>query len=364
MKISILIPTFNELKNIERLVSQLTFLSNKFEFEILFVDDDSPDGTSEKVMELIKKHHHIRLIRRIGRVGLSSAIREGLLNSDSDIALVMDGDGQHDPAAIESILEILLENDLDLVVGSRFHPEARILGLSEKRELGSFLANRSARFTLHRNYSHLTDYMSGFFALKLQPLTSLIRFVNVNGFKFLYELLALSKGRLKVDEVPLVFNKRIHGNSKLDISIFWDFLISLLHTFSFRIIPRRAISFALVGSSGVVVQLSITWILMTFLEFDFIFALPIAIISAAISNYLINNALTFRYKRLCGLSLFAGLLKFLIVASLPVIANVGLSTALYKNVFQDVIWAQMCGILVVFVWNYAASSAFVWNSPD
>jgi dolichol-phosphate mannosyltransferase len=92
-------------------------------------------------------------------------------------------------------------------------------------------------------------------------------------------------------------------------------------------------------------------------------ALPIAVISAASSNYMINNALTFRFQRLRGKALFKGLLKFLIVASLPVFANVGVASAFHRFVSTNLITAQLAGILVVFVWNYAASSRFVWNTP-
>jgi dolichol-phosphate mannosyltransferase len=114
--------------------------------------------------------------------------------------------------------------------------------------------------------------------------------------------------------------------------------------------------------SGVAVQLLATQLLMA-AGLGFKQALPFAVVVAASSNYLINNALTFRFQRLKGLALLRGLLKFLLVASLPVLANVGLASAFYSLVARDTLWAQLAGILVVFVWNYAASSRFVWNTP-
>jgi dolichol-phosphate mannosyltransferase len=263
---------------------------------------------------------------------------------------------------VQRAIDTLVQGDLDLVIGSRFHPEAEILGLSGRRERGSSWANARARFSLPRSYGGLSDYMSGFFALRLEPMLPLIRAVDVNGFKFLYELLAVSKGSLRTAEVPLIFQPRSYGSSKLDLAIFWDFLISILHSLSLRLLPRRAISFGLVGVSGVAVQLLVTQLLMlTTLGFEQ--ALPFAVVAAASSNYLINNALTFRFQRLKGLALLRGLLKFLLVASLPVLANVGLASAFYSLVARDTLWAQLSGILVVFVWNYAASSRFVWNTP-
>ena len=205
--------------------------------------------------------------------------------------------------------------------------------------------------------------MSGFFAMRLEEAIPLLRAVDVNGFKFLYELLAVSKGQLRVEEVPLSFQPRVHGSSKLDLAVVWDFLISILHSLSFRILPRRAISFGLVGSSGILVQVLLCQLLTGLAGIPFERALPGAVVAAATSNYLINNVLTFRFSRLRGLALLRGLLKFLLVSSLPALANVGLAIAFYENVARDSLWAQLAGIIVVFVWNYAASSRFVWNTP-
>ncbi|MFZ9972805.1 MAG: glycosyltransferase [Vulcanococcus sp.] len=362
LRVSIVLPTYNERGNIEPLLAQLLPLQQHFNLEILVVDDDSADGTAELVRQLAHREPCLRLIRRVGRSGLASAIKEGLLDATGDVALVMDSDGQHEPASVRRAIDTLVQGDLDLVIGSRFHPEAEILGLSGRRERGSSWANASARFSLPRRYAPLSDYMSGFFAVRLEPLLPLIRAVDVNGFKFLYELLAVSRGALATAEVPLSFQPRSYGSSKLDLAIFWDFLISILHSLSLRLLPRRAISFGLVGVSGVAVQLLATQLLMA-AGLGFEQALPFAVVVAASSNYLINNALTFRFQRLKGLALLRGLLKFLLVASLPVLANVGLASAFYSLVARDTLWAQLAGILVVFVWNYAASSRFVWNTP-
>ena len=363
MRVSIVLPTYNERGNIEPLLNQLLLLQHQFSLEILVVDDDSSDGTAELVRGLARQEPCLRLIRRVGRSGLASAIKEGLLDATGDLAVVMDSDGQHEPASVLRAIETLQRTGSDLVIGSRFHDEAQIRGLSGRRETGSSWANAVARFSLPGAYGQLTDLMSGFFALRLDPMLRLIRAVDVNGFKFLYELLAVSRGQLRTAEIPLTFQPRSYGRSKLDLAIFWDFLISILHTLSFRLLPRRAISFALVGGSGVLVQLVATHLLMLGDHLSFERALPMAVVIAASSNYLINNALTFRFQRLSGLPLLRGLLKFLLVASLPAIANVGLAAAYYSFVARDTLWAQLAGILVVFVWNYAASSRFVWNTP-
>ena len=359
--ISVVIPTFNEVQNIIPLIKNLIVLISDFEYEIIVVDDDSPDGTSEEVNKYTKENKRIKLITRIGRSGLSSAIKEGLIFSQGKYILVLDGDGQHHPSFVLDMLDVINKKKSDIVIGSRFLNTSKLEGLSNKRTLGSNISNKLARISLHRNYSKLTDYLSGCFCLDREKNKKFIRKIEINGFKFLYELLSLSKGSLAVYEVPLIFKERRFGNSKLDIAIVWDFLISIIHNFTLRLLPRKAISFGLVGISGVFVQLFITSFLVEIFLIDFYNALPFAVVTAATSNFLINNQVTFRSDRLKNLALFIGLLKFLLVASLPVIANVGITTAVYKYISADKFIAQIAGIAIVYAWNYLASSSFVWK---
>ena len=358
-----MLPTFNESGSIREVIQSLLRLETDHPLEILVVDDDSRDGTPDLVRALARQDPRIRIIQRVGRSGLASAIKEGLIAALYPTAVVMDSDGQHEPASVGKAVQLLEKEELDLVAGSRFLDKSKIRGLSNRRTDGSTLANRLARWSLPRPYRHLTDCMSGFIVLRLNRCLPLVRQVDVNGFKFFYELLSISHGRLQVGEIPLSFQPRLHGSSKLDLAVLWDFIVSLIHTATLRLLPRRAISFGLVGTSGVVVQLLSTALLMGFFNMKFQQALPIAVITAASSNYLINNALTFRDRRQSGRQLIRGLLKFLLVASLPALANVGLATSFYTLIQAHAIWAQLAGIVVVYVWNYAASSRFVWNSP-
>ncbi len=362
--ISIIIPTFNEAKNINKLINQLVNLLIHFEYEIIVVDDDSPDGTAYEVNKLMNKNKNINLITRVGRSGLSSAIKEGLIFGKGEYLLVIDGDGQHDANCVLDLINEIKANNVDIVIGSRFLDSSLLKGLSEKRSLGSKLANSAARISLPSKYAYLTDYLSGCFCINRTNLESTIKEIEINGFKFLYELLALSRGRLRIKEIPLLFKQRNHGKSKLDLAIVWDFIISILHNLSYRIFPRKAISFGLVGISGVFVQLFITLLLTNIFLIDFKNALPFSVLCAATSNFLINNQLTFRNNRLRNAALLRGLFKFLIVASLPVIANVGIATAFYQYISSDTLIAQLAGIAIVYAWNYLASSIFVWNNPS
>jgi dolichol-phosphate mannosyltransferase len=361
--LSIVLPTYNEAGSIRSVIASLLELHPDWPLEVLVVDDDSRDGTAETVRQLARTDARVRIIQRVGRSGLASAIKEGLIAAIHPIAMVMDSDGQHEPSSVFDAIQMLEDHGLDLVAGSRFLDHSAIHGLSDRRTDGSTLANHLARRTLPNSYRHLTDYMSGFFALNLERCLPLIRQVDVNGFKFLYELLSISHGQLRTGEIPLRFQPRLHGSSKLDVAVLWDFLVSLLHTASMRLLPRRAISFGLVGASGVLVQLITTSLLMGLFALSFQQALPIAVLTAASSNYLVNNALTFRDRRQSGRQLIQGLLKFLLVASLPALANIGLASGFYALIQEHAVLAQLAGIVVVYIWNYAASSRFVWNTP-
>ena len=362
--ISIIIPTFNEVKNINSLIDKLVNLLKDIEYEIIVVDDDSPDGTADEVSKLMEINKNIQLISRFGRTGLSSAIKEGLIFAKGEYLIVLDGDGQHDASCVLDLITEIRESNADIVIASRFLNQSLLSGLSEKRSLGSKLANRAARISLSSKYQNLTDYLSGCFCINIRNTDSLIKKIEINGFKFLYELLALSKGRLLIKEIPLIFKERNYGKSKLDLAIIWDFLISIFHNISYRILPRRAISFGLVGISGVFVQLLITLTLTNIFLIEFKSALPFSVVCAATSNFLINNQLTFRSNRLRNLALLRGLLKFLLVASLPVIANIGIATAFYQYISSDTFIAQLAGIAIVYAWNYLASSLFIWNNPS
>ena len=362
VNLSVILPTYNERNNIEPLLCELLKLSDLFELELIVVDDSSTDGTLLIVRDLAQRDRRIRFISRVGRSGLSSAIKEGCLCATGEILAIMDTDGQHEVNTVSNGIQKLIRNNLDFVVGSRFLDNSAIRGLSEARKGGSSIANSLAKLSLPREYSHMTDFMSGCIVLDRQSCISFVEKIDVNGFKFLYELLAVSKGKLKGREIELIFQPRKYGKSKLDVAIVWDFLVSLVHTFFQRVIPRKAISFAFVGATGVVVQFSVVYFLTWVIGIGFEKALPFAVTLAASSNYLINNSLTFRTNRLRNRALIIGLFKFLIVSSLPIVANIGLATSFFNYISPNIIFSQLAGIIVVYIWNYAASSRLVWNN--
>ena len=359
--ITFVLPTHNEEKNIIPLIKEILSANNNYSIEIIVVDDNSMDNTQSLVRAFCKTDNRVRLINRLGRYGLSSAICEGCLNSTGEVIAIMDSDGQHEVKSVYKSISYLLSSDNDLIIGSRFKKGSSISGLSKQRKKGSIIANYLARITLPINYRHLSDFMSGCCVFKRNSCINYVKLINVNGFKFLYELLSISSGKLKVNEIPLDFKARIFGSSKLDNAVIWDFIISASHTLTKRIIPRRAISFGFVGATGILVHLFVVYFLLEITNLTFFQVLPFAGVSAASSNFFINNLLTFRNARLRGFELFFGLIKFLLVSSIPLLANVGLASSFYQYVSPNKFLSQMAGIIIVFIWNYAASSKFVWK---
>ena len=151
----------------------------------------------------------------------------------------------------------------------------------------------------------------------------------------------------------------------MEKAVFWDRLVSLLERITGGMVPRRVISFALVGLSGTVVHAGLFLILRAW-GWSFPHSQSVAAAAGASSNYWVNNRLTFRSRRLRGRALFMGLIKFLLVCSPGLVANIFVSTVTYANMSHKGlgIGALLAGIVVDFIWKYTVSSRFVWNILD
>ncbi|MCB4407279.1 glycosyltransferase [Synechococcus sp. MU1642] len=360
--ISIILPALNERDNIVRLIDSLNKELNEFKLDILVIDDNSTDGTKEAIALRSNEDSNLRLIERFDRKGLASAIKEGILNSYNDYIVVMDSDGQHKAENVKSALKKIINESLDIVVGSRFMDDSSVRGLSKRRTNGSLLANKIARLSLDKKHSHLSDYMSGFFILKnTSHVNEVAKRIEVKGFKFLYEFLSTGGKTISCGDVPLDFEERQYGESKLNIPIVWDFVISLAYGFTFKIIPRRAISFGLVGCIGVLVQLISFHALENALGSSFEARLIASVFIAAASNFCINNILTFRFESLHGMDFLKGFIQYLLVISLPVALNISVANLVYKELISNTNTAQLAGIIVAYIWNYVATSKFIWK---
>jgi dolichol-phosphate mannosyltransferase len=354
----VVIPTFNERDNIGPLLEKLGHALDGIRWEAVFVDDDSTDGTVRALEEACCADPRVRSVRRLGRRGLASAVVEGIQSNFSPYIAVMDADLQHDERLLAAMLEVLRKDEADIVIGSRYLDEGGLGDWSKGRRTISHVATQLSRLVLRGR--DLTDPMSGFFMLKRDVFNGAVRRLSQEGYKILLDIVASSPVSVRIKEVPYVFGLRQHGESKLDSLVVLDYLTLLLDKLIGRWIPVRFLMFTAVGSMGVVLHMAV---LKTFLALDVVFirAQAIATVAAIAGNFFLNNALTYRDKRLKGFrQVLLGLVGFYAVCSIGAVANVGIADFLFG---QDYDWwvSGICGILVGAVWNYAMSALFTWR---
>ncbi len=356
-ELAIVIPTLNERDNVPILVERLNRVLAGVSWEVIFVDDDSPDGTAEAVRGLARQQANIRCLQRLGRRGLSSACIEGILASAAPYAAVMDGDLQHDETLLPAMLAKIKAERLDIVIASRHIKEGGVGEWQRSRVMISDVAGRLARLVVRAD---LTDPMSGFFMIKRDAFAQVMRSLSGQGFKILLDLFASSPRPLAFAEVPLNFRGRLHGESKLDTLVAWEYLMLLLQKLVGPAVPIRFLLFSLIGGLGVGTHLLTLWFGTHVLFLAFALAQAAATIVAMTGNFLLNNLFTYRDRRLRGRRLWAGLVSFYAVCGVGAAANVGIAAHL---VYGHTTWwlAGLAGAGVSVVWNYAMSSIFTWS---
>ena len=355
--LSVVVPTFNERDNVTALYRKLDATLQGIAWEVVFVDDNSPDGTWDVVRALARRDSRVRCLRRIGRRGLSGACIEGILASSAPFAAVMDADLQHDETQLPKMLSLLQSGEAELVIGSRYVEGGSADSFNRHRAGASALATEVAKRVLG---VRVADPMSGFFMIRRDRFEQLAPELSTQGFKILLDVIATAHGKLRTVEVPFTFGSRLHGESKLDSMVALDFLGLVLAKFTRDVISLRFLLFAMVGGTGLFVHLATLFVALKVLEFPFPEAQAAAAFVAMTSNFILNNFFTYRDQRLKGFAILRGLLAFYIVCSVGLFANVGVAFSVYD---QEPIWwlAGAAGALMGVVWNYAMSGLFVWR---
>lgn len=355
LELTVVVPTFNERANVRRLISLVEAALGDIRWQVIFVDDNSPDGTAAEVKAVAAVDSRVQCLHRVGRRGLAGAVIEGVMASAAPFVAVMDGDLQHDESLLPDMLRALRDGGADLAVGSRYCGDAGAdaSALGARREAGSRLANWLGRQVLKAD---LTDPMSGFFMVRRSAVEAVAPRLSTSGFKVLFDIVASQKTPLKIVELPYTFRAREAGDSKLDNGVVVQYLGLLVAKLSRDVISPRFLMFAMVGASGVVVHLLI---LRGLLPLGFSWAQTLAALGAMTSNYLINNAVTYRDRRLKGVKLVAGYIKFCVLCSVPLAANVAVATVVFER--GPAWWvAGLAGAVVAAAWNYVTTSRAVW----
>ena len=355
-ELSIVVPTFKESGNVAELVQRLDTVLEGIDWEVIFVDDNSPDGTTEVVKAIAATDPRVRCIRRVHRRGLAGACIEGMLSSSAPYVGVMDADLQHDENLLPRMLATLKTGDTDLVVGSRYIAGGNAKAFSRSRGMMSKAAGSLARMMTRID---LTDPMSGFFMMRRDRFDPLAPSLSTAGFKILLDIVLSAKGGLRIVEEPYVFGSRTYGESKLDAQVGLDFLGLLLTKLTGGAVTPRFLSYALVGSTGLFVHLAA--LRLSLLSFSFPESQAIATFVAMTGNFILNNSLTFRDGRLTGFAFLRGLLGFYAISSVGALTNVGVASWLYA--YQPTWWlAGLAGAMMGVVWNYSMSTLLVWRA--
>jgi dolichol-phosphate mannosyltransferase len=357
-ELSVVVPTYNEAENVPLLVEKLNVALAGIDWEVIFVDDDSRDGTARVARSLAAgSGGRVRVVQRIGRRGLSSACVEGALASSAPYIAVMDGDLQHDERLLPKMLQALRDG-AEIAVGSRFVPGG---------DIGEFAANRvkisraGAQLAKLVVKQELSDPMSGFFMLRRDVFERVVRNLSAKGFKILLDIFASAPQPLKAVELPYTFGSRIKGESKLDTMVAWEYAMLLLDKMVGAYVPVRFLMYLGVGTFGLGVHFIVLWFAYRAQGLAFATAQSIATVIAMMFNYWLNNIVTYRDQRLKGIRFVYGFFSFAIICSIGALSNIGVASALFMEDNQAWWVAGILGGLLGSVWNYAMTSVFTWR---
>jgi len=356
-ELCVVIPVLNERDNVQPLVARLETVLAGIAWEVIFVDDDSNDGTRAAIRAAAERDGRVRLLHRVGRRGLASAFIEGAQASLAPVIAAMDGDMQHDEALLPRMFAAIGEG-AEIVIGSR-HIAGGGMGEWDRTRIGmSNLATRLAGIVLR---TEVSDPMSGFFMLRRAVFDRAMPRLSAIGFKILLDIIASLPTPPRIVELPYTFRTRRHGESKLDAGVLRDFLMLLLDKLVGQVVPVRFLLFASVGAVGIGAHLLVLRFGLKLLGLDFERAQILATCCAILGNYVLNNAFTFRDKRLRGRRFFTGLLIFAATSAAGAVANVSISAVLFGAPSGTWLVAGFAGAAMTLVWNYAVSSAVTWR---
>lgn len=357
VELAVVIPTYNERGNVRPMLSALAKALEDVEWEVIFVDDHSADGTADAVREAAQTNRRVRVLERIGRRGLASACIEGMLATAAPYVAILDADLQHDEKLLPRMLERIKAEKLDIVIASRALRDGNAGEFPKHRIRLSLLGAKISRLVCRYE---VTDAMSGFFLLDAAFFRRVAPRLSGTGFKILVDLLATSREPIRIGKEPYEFRKRHWGESKLDTRVEAEYLYLLLDKILGRVLPTRFAIFALVGSIGLIFHLGILNLLYHRTKIGFVEAQGVATFFAMTLNFLLNNVLTFRDKRLRGWHILTGLLTFYAACALGALINLSVADSLFRS---HVIWwfAAICGVAVSSVWNYGVNTVFTWR---
>lgn len=354
--VSVVVPTFNEARNVELILEGLAKALAGRSWELVVVDDDSPDGTADEVRRLAASHANLRCIQRVQERGLCSAVQWGVQAAHGETIVVMDGDFQHDPAVIPAMLA-KLDEGADIVPASRFLDRSSAGGLSSNfRQRLSQHGNRLINLFLG---TRLSDPLTGFFATRRRFFLRSIPHMQADGFKILFDLLYHNRNA-RVVELAFAFRARQHGQSKLQPYVLWLLACDIASKLTGGFAPPRLASFIGVGLMGSLFHFTVLYLSLA-LDVEFWIAQTIATLTALVFNFTINNLLTYAADRLRGADFYKGLMLYSAVASLGIVANVSTAQITHEHFKTHTFVAAFVGLVIDIIWRFSVSNRLIWG---
>jgi dolichol-phosphate mannosyltransferase len=355
MRVSVILPTYNERASIVPLVARVERALEGIPHELIFVDD-SIDGTDTEIAIQARQHPDIVLVHRETRSGLATAVIDGISRARGDVICVLDADLQHPPETIPNLLKTLDRTGADLVVASRNIPGGDYEAFSMTRRLASRVATLFAHVLLSRARL-VADPMSGFFVVR----TDAVQGVELRplGYKILLEILVRGHVR-RVAEVPYRFNARQAGQSKLSVRQQWEYILHLLRLMYVQPEDLRFLRFCFVGGSGVLVNMGVLWALAT-RGIHYIVAGIVAAAIATTWNFLFNDSFTWRDQRSFSWRTRADrYLRYWVVTGAATVIQIGL-LFLLTAVGVPYLLSNLIGIGTAAVWNFRMNNGWTWK---
>lgn len=344
MDLSLVIPAYNERENIQKLLLEIKkeFKKNNIKGEVIVVDDNSPDGTGEIVEEFSKKEKFVRLIKRNGKLGLSSAVLAGFEKASSEVLAVMDADLSHPVEKIGEMYRAIKDDGFDLVIGSRYIKGGKIKGWNLYRKVLSKGATLLARV-----FTNIKDPMTGFFMIKKQCVEGIQ--LNSRGFKILLEIIIKADYK-KAKEIPITFTNRVKGKSKAGLNeILYYFQDLKGYLFKEKRVILEFFKFAFVGLLGTFINIIILYLLTEIAGIYYIISAVFAFIIAATNNFFLNKIWTFKEE-----------VKHFLVKKYALFFMVSL-TALIVNLFFLYIFTEFLGIYYIISQVLAIGISLIIN---
>lgn len=362
VELSLISPTFNEKENITPLVERVHKALSKYSYELIVVDDNSPDGTSELAKSLSSKYP-LKVIVRTSERGLASAVVAGFDQATGEVLGVIDADLQHPPEEIPALLEAI-RGGADVAIASRYVEGGNIEGWSTKRAIISKGAKLLATILLPST-REIKDPLAGFFLFKRKVIDSAV--LTPTGYKILLEVLVRGNAS-QIAEVPYTFKERERGKSNLTIREQLNFLKHLSRLAWFDGDVKRFLKFCVVGTTGFGVNIGVFWLLTRIAglhePYDLV-ALIIALEISILSNFALNDLWTFRDKRTGGLKALAvRAVKFNMVSSGAVAIYYAVYTPLTRLLEVYDLLALLFAVFVGLVWNFMMNFLWTWKTES